>query len=69
LDISGYSSLMLLQNLKSENEENFIRNEESEEISINCSSSVVVKFGNGFSLNGSLIQLYYTVSSGKYFSK
>lgn len=43
---------MLFQNLKSENAENFIRNEEFDEMSIDCSSSVVVKFDNGFSVQG-----------------
>jgi len=46
----GYSYLILFQNSKSEYEENCIRSEESDEISINCSSSVVVKFDDGFSL-------------------
>lgn len=45
---SRYSSLMPFQNAKSEYENNWIFSEESEEMSINCSSSVVVKFDGGF---------------------
>lgn len=45
---SGYSSLIPFQNPKSEYENNWICSEESEEMSINCSFSVVLKFDGGF---------------------
>lgn len=65
----GYSSFMLFQNPVSDDQVNFIRIEESDEMSINCSSSVIAKFHNGFSVNRFLIQLYCSISSGKHFTK
>jgi len=50
---SGYSFLILFKNTKGEHEELFIRSEESNEMLINCSSSVVVKCNVDFSVNGS----------------
>jgi len=58
---------MLFQNTKSDNEENFIRSEESDETSIDCSFSIVMKFDDGVSVNGYLNQLYCWISSEKYF--
>lgn len=43
--------------------------EDSCKTSINCFSSVDMKFNNGFPLNGPLIRLYYLMCSRKYFMK
>jgi hypothetical protein len=54
-----YSSFMVFQNAKSDYEENLVRNEDSDEISINFSSSDVVKFSISFSVNIYPIVLYF----------
>lgn len=58
LATSGYSSLMLFQTPKSDNEENFICSKQSDEISI--TSSAVVKFDDGFSANRLIFGNYCT---------
>lgn len=60
---------MLFQNPKSDNDVNFICSEISDEMLIFCSSSTILEFDNGFSVNWSLIELYRLIYTEKYFIK